>query len=207
MNFRKIGLAAAALAVPVGFAIATTSVSGAATPTKTVFQGTLSSDLAGAIKFVPPLTLTASTGTVKVITNATLSNLSGTTTYKGTTITGGKYHSLVTLPAGTTCLSLESGLPNSSGRVVYTSTGTLPAAPTSVAWGSTTTNTSSSPISATLATPTVKQSFAKPSGSSSSATLYIRQSESQLLTACETTGLAKLGFGTVKGHVSVLNLG
>lgn len=207
MNLRKIGLAAAALAVPVGFVIGTSGLVGASTPTHRVFQGTLSSDITGAIKFVPPLTLTASTGTVKVITTGTLSNLSGTTTYKGTTITGGAYHSLVTLPAGTSCLSLESGLPNSSGRVTYTSTGTLPAAPTAVAWGSTTTNISSSPLSATLGSATVKQSFAKPSGSASNATLYIHQTESQLLTACETTGLARLGFGTVSGHVSVLNLG
>jgi hypothetical protein len=207
MNFRKIGLAAAALAVPLGFAVATSSLASATTPTHTVFQGTLSSDITGAIKFVPALTLTASTGTVKVVTNATLSNLSGTTTYKGTTITGGKYHSVVVLPAGSSCLSLEGGLPNSTGRVTYTSTGTLPAAPTTLSWGSTTTNISSSPISATLSNPTVKGSFTKPSGSLSTATLYIKQSESTLLTDCETTGLAKLTFGAVKTDISTLNLG
>lgn len=206
MNLRKIGLAAAALAVPVGFVIGTSGLA-SAVATHTVFQGTLSSDISGAIKFNPPLTLSASSGTVTITTTATLSNLSGTTTYKGTTITGGHYRSVVTLPAGSSCLSLESGFPNSTGKVSFTSTGTLPAAPTTLAWGSTTTNTSSTPISATLSNPTVKGSFTKPSGSSSTATLYIHQSESTLLSDCETTGLAKLTFGAVKTDISTLNLG
>ncbi len=206
MKLRKGGLVAAAIAFSAGLAFATTGAAGATT-TQTVFQGTLRANITGAIKFIPALTLTGSTGTVKVVTNATLSNLSGTTIYKGTTITGGKYHSAITLPAGSSCTSLAGGLPANTGKVSYTYTGTLPAAPTKVAWGSTTTNITSTPIEVTLGTATVKGSFTKPSGSLSTATLYIKQSESTLLSDCETTGLAKLTFGKVGTDISALNLG
>jgi hypothetical protein len=207
MRLHRLGLVAATAFMPVGLVFATNALASATS--SNTFQGTLSAEISGSIKFLPGLLLTTgSNGTVKVTTTGTLSNLSGTTTYNGTTITGGSYRSVVTLPAGSSCLSLETdGLPPGAGRVTFTSTGTLPAAASKVTWGAET--TSGPPLGVGLGGPgtSVKGSFAKPSGSSSVASLIMDQSQTALLDACESaSGLTKMTF-TGKNGASTLELG
>lgn len=206
-RFRKVGLVAVTVMTVAGLVLAANGLASGASSNK--FQGTLSAELSGSIRFMPGLLLTTgSTGTVKVTITGTLSNVSGTTSYDGTTITGGSYRSVVTLPAASSCLSLETnGLPPGIGRVTFTSTGTLPAAASKVTWGSET--TSGPPVVVGLGGPgtSVAGSFAKPSGPQSAASLVIDQSQTALLDACESTNrLTKMTF-TGKGGASTLELG
>jgi hypothetical protein len=207
LRLPRLGLAAVAALVPAGLTLGTHGLR--STTTSTRFHGTLGAQISGSIRFLPGLLLTTgSSGTVRVTITGTLSNLSGTTTYDGTTITGGSYRSVVTLPAGSSCLSLETnGLPPGTGRVTFTSTGALPAAASNVSWGADT--ASGPPLLLTFggAGTSVKGSFAKPSGSASTARFVIDQTQTALLDACESaTGLTKMTY-TGKAGASGLNLG
>lgn len=207
LRFPRLGLAAATALVPAGLILGNHGLP--STTTTTRFHGTLGAQISGAIRFMPGLLLTTgSSGTVRVTIAGTLSNLSGTTTYDGTTITGGSYRSAVTLPAGSSCLSLEvNGLPPGAGRVTFTSTGALPAAASNVSWGADT--TAGPPLLLAFGGPgtSVKGSFAKPSGSSSAARFVVDQTQTALLDACESaTGLTKMTF-TGREGASGLNLG
>jgi hypothetical protein len=191
MKIRNLALAAAALAMPAGMVLATTGIASAEPATAVTFTGTLNATVTGSIKVVPPVTNTPSSGPVKFVTTRNFSNLSGSVTEGGATITGAKYTSTTTAPTGTTCTSLESGVPTGgAGKITYTATGgTVAATKISFATGSL---VSTSPLTVGESNATVTGSFKNPSGSASSLTLVIKQSISGLLTSCGGTGVAKL---------------
>jgi hypothetical protein len=204
MKLRMLGLGVAVALALGALALATTALASGTITTR--FRATLSAEVSGSVKFSPGLLLTAGSGsTVRVTTTGTLSSVAGTTAYGDTTITGGSYRSVVTLPAGSSCLSLESdGLPPGAGKVVFTSSGTPPAAPSTVRWGGE--SASGPPLTIGLggSGTSVKGSFAKPSGPSSVATLIIDQNPTALLDACESAkGLTRMTF---TGKVGVLRL-
>ncbi len=206
MRLRNIAMAAAALTVPAVFMIVGTAPSEAATATtSTTFAGTLSGNLSGSITITPGITLSASAGTIKFRTTATLHNLvaSKGLTQKGVTITAAKVSSVVMAPAGTSCVTLESsGLPSSSLTTRYTATGGT-ASDTHFAPGSTAVATGP-PITATLggAGTTTGGSFKNGAAGSAASTakLILDDTESQLLAACESgTGLTSIKFTGVNG--------
>jgi hypothetical protein len=212
MKLRNIAFVAAAVVLPTGMILSTSGLASAASAKTFAFKGSVSSTIKGTITATPGLTLTASTGTVKLVTKGTLSSLKGTNGTKlkqsntkgSTTLTGGSYTSTVTLPAGSTCISLESGLPTAKGTLTWKSTVTgtgLPAANSIITFGK---------ASAAIGTPivvteggtgtTTTGSFAKPTPANSLFTLTIDQTESALLTDCgSATGLTSLSFKGVNG--------
>jgi hypothetical protein len=211
MKLRNIAFVAAALVLPTGMIVSTSGLVGAATATTFSFKGSVSATIKGAITSTPPLTLTASTGTVKLVTKGTLSGLKGTggtklkqsNTKGSTTLKGGTYTSTVTLPVGSDCISLEGGIPIAKGTLKWKSTvsGTgLPAANSVITFG-TATSTIGTPISVTEGGAGTKTtgSFAKPTPADSTLTLIIDQTEAALLTACEGSGLSSLSFTGVNG--------
>lgn len=206
MGVRKIAIAAASLALTAGLGVGTTGGAGAAATTFS-FTGSVSSTIVGSVKIVPALTLTPSATPLKLTLAATLSALTGKvheSNHGGsTTLTGGSYKSVITLPVGTSCTSLLSGIPAGTGKVTWTSTtsGTgLPATKSTITFGGgALPNTA--PITATLGGPgtTTKGSFAKPTGSASNATLIIDQALGTLVTQCGGAGVSKLTFKGTNG--------
>jgi len=206
MSVRKIAIAAASFALTAGLVVGTTGGAGA-TATTYAFTGSVSSTIVGSVKIVPALTLTPSTTTLKLTLAATLSGLTGNVKEKNnggtTTLTGGSYKSVITLPIGTSCTTLLNGIPAGAGKLTWTSTtkGTgLPAANSTITFGGgALPNTA--PITATLGGPgtTTKGSFAKPTGSASNATLIIDQDLGTLVTKCGGAGVAKLTFTGTNG--------
>lgn len=212
MKLRSMMLAGAALALPAGFVIAGSVPSGAAT-TPVTFAGTLSGNLSGSITITPGLTLSPSTTTVKFTTHFTDSNLvaSKGLTQKGVTITGAKGSSVVTAPAGTSCVTLQSsGLPSGTITTKYTSTGVTTAAATHFKPGMTTVSTGP-PITATLGGTgtTTTGSFRNGAAGSSASTakLILDQTQAQLAASCQSsTGLTKISF-TGKNGASTFTFG
>ena len=209
----KLGVAAMFVTLMGGVIVGTSAGAGAAATTFR-FHGSVSGTLSGSVHVDPPLTLSPSSGPVKVTIKGTVGGLTGNTSEanKGgqTTITGGAFKSVVTLPTGTSCLSLLNGLPAGGGRVKWTSTTTgtgLPAATSTISFGSGSL-AGSSPITAVLGGPgtTTKGSFAMPTGGNTTATVVLDQSLNSLVMKCEGAGVSRLTF-TGKHGASSMTVG
>jgi hypothetical protein len=211
MKLRNIALAASALALPAAATIAASGPSGAAT-TPVVFAGTLSGDLTGSITISPGLLFsTPSTVPTKFTTHVTASALVATKglTQKGVTITGAKGISVITVPAGADCLTLASGIPSGVITTKYTSTGGTAAAThfkpgsTTVAAGPPTTAT----LGGTGTTTTGSFRNGTAGSAASNAKLFLDDTETQLLAACQATGgLTSIAF-TGKSGTSTFTFG
>jgi hypothetical protein len=213
MGVRRIAIAATSLMLTAGVMVGASGGAGAAVSTYR-FKGSVSATITGAIKVTPALTLSPSAGPVTVRITAALTGLTGTTSQANnggsTSLTGGAFRSLVTLPAGTRCLSLLGGIPSGAATLKWASstTGTgLPAATSVISFGSGSLATTS-PITATLGGPgtTTKGSFAKPTGGNSSATVVLNQTLNSLVVKCEGAGVSRLTFTGAKG-TSTLTVG
>jgi hypothetical protein len=193
---RKYVFALSALALPLGaVAIGSSTASATVRPHSSVtFTGSVSCALTGAIKAVPAITGTPSTGTIAVSLTGSLTKCTGAITQGGLTISKGIVKSSVTLPAGTSCTTLVSSPPNPTGSITWKPTivTTTKITPTKfkTSGGSV---TSTSPITITYSS-SQTGSFA----GTGSVKAVVKQTLSTLLTECGTggTGVSKLNLTT-----------
>jgi hypothetical protein len=180
--FRKLLIAAGAVAMSAG-AVALTTTGASAAPQKAVtFKGSISCALSGSVTAAPPVTNTAQT--IKFTIKGTVSGCKGKTSQGGVKITGGTISGSVKT-ASETCTSVVGSPPEFAGSIAWKATGGT-AAPTAYKL-SAGDATSTSPLTITY-TSTQTGSFA----GKGSLTAVVKQSVDTLLSECGSTGVKTL---------------
>ncbi len=183
---RKTVLALTVGCLPLATVAATSAASAAARPDSTItFTGKISCSITGVIHSTPGLKWSEAQ-TVKFTLSASLTKCTGHTSQGGATITRGSAHGAVT--GSYSCQSLLSSFPKPSGKITWTTTGNK-ATPT----GFKVTSGSASGFPTVTLTLSQTGSFA----GTGNVTGKIKQSESQLLAACNSsTGLTTINISS-----------
>jgi len=183
---RKYVLALALLALPIGTVVAAGATANASVRphTAVTFTGSVKCKITGSITATPPLLLaTPQTTTIKLTASA--KTCTGNTTQGGVTLTTGAISGKV-VAKNLDCESLLSGVPNPKGTIKWKGTGgTISPTNFTLSKGAASFGSSTTKITFTS---TQTGSF-KGTGSSSA---IIKKTESQLISECEGTGIAKL---------------
>jgi hypothetical protein len=189
---RRYVLALSLLALPVVAVVASTASANASVrPHAGVkFTGSVSCSITGSIKASPPLLLTTPQTTTITLT-ASAKKCTGNTTQGGVTLKTGAISGKVTAK-NVDCESLLNGVPNPTGKISWKGTGgTIQPTTFVLSNGSASFGASSTTITFTS---TQKGSF-KGSGAASAT---VNQTEDQLISECEGSGIAKLVISSGK---------
>lgn len=180
MRIRNVLLGVAALAIPLGALTVALAPSVAGATTLKTGTGTYNcTNVTGKIKFNPPLTLSAGTGTETVKITTASSGCTGGKP-KVTTTTG----SATVTTDSQNCSSLSTGLPAIAFALAY------PGAAPSTYNASSSSSTSGSGVITFTTSGTVTGSYPSSSATSSAT---IKQNESAIIASCSSTaGLKKL---------------